>query len=187
MSDALQLQYWIEQVALFDDQAAYEKIFLHYNDGLYRFAFSFVKDRQVAEEVISDVFISLWGNRLKLPEIENLKVYLYISVKNRCIKYLSRNKSRLYFSIDDLFLQHVAGTARSPEEMMVSQEILRSIEAAIDALPPKCKVIFRMVREDGLKYKDIAQILNISVKTIDAQMAIATKRIVESLRFLVEK
>ena len=187
MQDELQLQYCIEQVALFNDQVAYEKIFLHFNNGLYHLAFSFVKDEQVAEEIVSDTFINLWSNRMRLLEIENLKVYLYVSVKNLSIRHLSRSKPQAGFGLNDLLLQHVAGTARTPEELMVSKEVLKQIEAAIEALPPKCRLIFKLVREDGLKYKEIAQILNISVKTINAQMAIAGKRIVQSLAFVIKK
>jgi RNA polymerase sigma-70 factor (ECF subfamily) len=187
MQDELQIQYWIERVAQFNDQAAYEKIFLHFNDGLFRLACSFVKDEQVAEEIVSDTFINLWRNRMRLLEIENLKVYLYVSVKNLSIKYLSRNKLQVDFGLNDIWLQHVAGTSRDPEDLMVSKEMLRSIHAAIEDLPPKCKLIFKLVREDGLRYKEIAQILNISVKTIDAQMAIASRRILRSLRPFVKK
>lgn len=74
-----------------------------------------------------------------------------------------------------------------PEDILVSKAMLQSLHAAIDELPPKCKLIFKLVREDGLRYKEIAQILNISVKTIDAQMAIATKRIVQSLSLIIQK
>lgn len=187
MQDNLQLQYWVEQVALFNNQAAYEKLFLHFNDGLYHFAFSFVKDNHIAEEIVSDTFINLWRNRLRLVEIENLKAYLYVSVKNLAIKQVSRNKAQPDFNLDSLLLQHVSGTERTPEDLMVSKEVIKQIEAAIDNLPPKCKLIFKLVREDGLKYKEIAQILNISVKTIDAQMAIAGKRIVQQLSFILKK
>lgn len=187
MEDELQLQYWVEQVALFSDEVAYEKIFLHFNDRLYHIAFSFVKDEQVAEEVVSDTFINLWRNRIRLLEIENLKVYLYVSVKNLSIKYLSRNKPRIDFSLNDILLEHVADTSQNPEDLMVSKEMFKSIHTAIENLPPKCRLIFKLVREDGLKYKEIAQILNISVKTIDAQMAIAGKRVIQSLSFLIRK
>ncbi|MFT3749717.1 MAG: sigma-70 family RNA polymerase sigma factor [Agriterribacter sp.] len=70
---------------------------------------------------------------------------------------------------------------------MVSKEVLKYIHQAVENLPPKCRLIFKLVREDGLKYKEIAQVLNISVKTIDAQMAIAAKKITQSLSFLLEK
>ncbi|MBX2924775.1 MAG: RNA polymerase sigma-70 factor [Chitinophagaceae bacterium] len=187
MQNELQIQYWVERVALFNDGAAYEKLFFHYNDSLFNLAVCFVKDEVVAEEIVSDVFINVWRNRSRLPEIENLKVYLYVSVKNLCIKHLTRNKQIADFNLDDLNLESAAATAQTPEDLLVSKEVLKYIHKAIESLPPKCRLIFKLVREDGLKYKEIAQILNISVKTIDAQMAIAAKKITQSLSFLLEK
>ena len=185
MQDTFQLAYWKEQVALFNDQGAYEQLFLYYNDRLYHLAYSFVRSEETAEEIVSDVFVNLWRNRARLLEIESLDVYLYVSIKNLSLKHLSRLSSGTTFSMDDLLLDQVEASALSPEELMVSKEVLREIHAAIDSLPPKCKLIFKLVREDGLKYKEIAQILNISVKTIDAQMAIAARKIAQSLRFIL--
>ena len=65
---------------------------------------------------------------------------------------------------------------------MITADLHKKIQHAIDELPPRCKIIFKLVREDKLKYKEVAEILNISVKTIDAQMAIAIKKIMTSLR-----
>lgn len=187
MQNELQIQYWIERIALFNDEDAYEKMFFHYNDALFNLAVCFVKEEAVAEEIVSDTFINIWRNRSRLPEIENLKIYLYVSVKNFCIKHLTRNKQVNDFSMDDLLLENVAATSRSPEDLMVSKEVLKYLHQAVENLPPKCRLIFKLVREDGLKYKEIAQLLNISIKTIDAQMAIAAKKITQSLSFLLEK
>lgn len=187
MQDQLQLQYWVERVALFNDEAAYEKLFFHFNDALFNLAICFVKNKETAEEIVSDTFINLWRNRSRLPEIENLKVYLYVSVKNLCIKHITRNSAFEDFNLDELHLDTVAGTSFSPEDLFVSKEVLNYIHAAIESLPPRCRLIFKLVREDGLKYKEISQILNISVKTIDAQMAIAAKKITQSLSFLLKK
>lgn len=187
MQNELQIQYWVERVALFNDEAAYEKVFFHYNDALFNLAVCFVKNETVAEEIVSDTFVNVWRNRSRLLEIENLKVYLYVSVKNLCIKHLTRNKNVDDFNLNDLLLNNIAATSRSPEDLMVSKEVLKYIHQAVENLPPKCRLIFKLVREDGLKYKEIAQVLNISVKTIDAQMAIAAKKITQSLSFLLEK
>lgn len=187
MEPQFQLQYWMERVALFDDQFAYEKLFFHYNDGLYNLSFSFVRSEQVAEEIVSDVFVNIWRNRARLLEIENLKVYLYVSVKNLSVKHLSRTKEDGIISLEDILVQNVSGTSSSPEDLLVSKEVINQLTRAIEDLPPKCKLIFKLVREHGMKYKEIAQLLNISIKTIDAQMAIAGKKISQSLHFLLKK
>src|SRR4030095_10626918 len=72
-------------------------------------------------------------------------------------------------------------TGNSPEELLITGEIYKNIREAIESLPPRCKMIFKLIREDGLKYKEVAEILNISVNTIDVQMAIAVKKICTAL------
>lgn len=187
MQEHLDIQYWMERVALFNDESAFEKIFLHYNADLYRLAFSFVRSKEISEEIISDTFVNIWRNRARLLEIDNLKLYLYVSVKNLSIKYLSRNKTGHLISLDEIIINSSAASVITPEDQLVSKEITKIIEEAISSLPPKCRLIFRLVREHGLKYREVSQLLNISVKTIDAQMAIAAKRVSQSIRLRLPK
>ena len=182
MQEHLNIQYWIERVTLFNDESAFEKIFIHYNDDLFRLAFSFVRSKEIAEEIISDTFVNIWRNRSRLLEIENIKLYLYVSVKNLSIKSLSRNKTENLISLDEIIINSSSAPVATPEDQLVSKEITKVIEKAINDLPPKCRLIFRLVREHGLKYKEVSQLLNLSVKTIDAQMAIAAKRVSQSIR-----
>ncbi|HAN66119.1 MAG TPA: hypothetical protein DCQ34_07595 [Chitinophagaceae bacterium] len=78
-------------------------------------------------------------------------------------------------------------TPATPEQLLITSEALRKVEAEIQKLPARCRLIFKLVREDGLKYKDIASLLDISVKTIDNQMAIALKKIRMALQCNLEK
>jgi RNA polymerase sigma-70 factor (family 1) len=187
MRDNIQLQYWLEQIALFNDEASFEQLFLHYNGRLFHLANSFVKMEEAAEEIVSDVFVNVWRNRSRLLEIENIDVYLYVAIKNLSLKQIGKHTAQSTFSIDDLHFDHLQSTCLTPEEMLVSKEILNRIYQAIESLPPKCRLIFKLVREDGLRYKDISQILNISVKTIDAQMAIAAKKVTQTLRMSLSR
>lgn len=182
-----QLRYWTERIALFDDQSAFRNLFFHLYDFLLACAYAILKNKETAEEVVLDTFVNLWRNRDRLPEVNNVQVYLYVSAKNLSLKSVTRDNRRYDISWDDLVTEDEATSTPSPEELLISDETVRQIERAIESLPPKCKVIFKMVREDGLKYKEIAQILDISVKTIDAQMAIATKKITESIGFLLNQ
>jgi RNA polymerase sigma-70 factor (family 1) len=164
------------RIALYDDEAAYREIFLFYYKSLMNFAGSFVVSRELAEEVVSDVFIKLWQNRKSIEEIGNLRVYLYISTKNTSLNYIAKHQKHRTLSIDDLVVE-IGPTAIDPEQIMITAEMRRRIELAIAELPPRCKIIFKLIREDGLRYKEVAEILNISVKTIDNQLAIALKKI----------
>jgi RNA polymerase sigma-70 factor (family 1) len=172
-----------ERVSLFNDEEAYKELFFHFYKGLHSFSASFVKSNEVAEEIVSDVFMNLWKNRSRLLEIENLKVYLFVAAKNLSLRYLNRSQKINEFSLDDLSVQTLCCTGQTPEELLISGEVVAKIQKAIDQLPPRCKIIFKMIREEGLKYKEVSQILNISVKTIDAQMAIASQRISQSIGF----
>lgn len=182
-----QLQHWTERIALFNDQSAFRNLFFHLYDFLLTCARAILKNKEAAEEVVLDTFVNLWRNRERLHEVNNVQVYMYVSVKNLSLKSAARENRRRETSWEDIMREDEAAGTSSPEELLISNETVGQIERAIESLPPKCKVIFKMVREDGLKYKEIAQILDISVKTIDAQMAIATKKITESIGFLLNQ
>jgi RNA polymerase sigma-19 factor, ECF subfamily len=188
MTDQIQIQLLVERIVLFNDQEAYKKIFFLFYKDLNRFAFSFVKSKEVAEEISSDVFLNLWKNRSRLLEIGNLKVYLYVAVKNLSIKHLSRSGKDNHISLDNLSVElKFHDASLTPEDLLISREMAIKIESAVRSLPPRCKIIYKLIREDGLKYKEVAGILNISVKTIDAQMCIATRKICQSVNYTLDK
>lgn len=184
MLTPFEIQIFAERLALFDDQEALKRLFLHFNERLKRFSMAIVKNNEIAEEVTSDVFVMLWKYRARLTQIENLNSYLYTIAKNLCFKQLGKAKNINEFSLNDINLHLLPTIEKNPEESLLNNELIRHIESSIESLPPKCKLIYKLVRQDGLKYKEIASILNISVKTIDAQMAIASKRITQSIRFI---
>lgn len=162
------------------DEDAYRQLFRLFYKPLSKFAYTIVKSMEPAEEIASDVFVNVWKNRERLLEIASLKVYLYVAAKNLSLNYLNRQKLP-HFSLDELDVERSAGD-RSPEQLLISGEMAKKISEAVNNLPPRCKIIFKLVREDGLKYKEVARILDISVNTVDVQMAIAGKKISESLK-----
>ncbi|MBN8688715.1 MAG: RNA polymerase sigma-70 factor [Chitinophagales bacterium] len=148
---------------------------------LSQFATSIIKSEEIAGEVVDEVFVRLWTNRSTIGSIQNLRVYLYQAVKNESLNYLSRKAHQhIYEPFDDIYIQ--LNDDLSPERLMITQELISKIRAAVDALPPRCKMVFKLVREDGLKYREVAEILNLSHKTVDAQMVIAIGRIREALK-----
>ena len=167
------------RIALYDDEPAYKRIFFTFYQALVRFALTFVDNRETAEEIVSDVMIKIWENRKTLDTIDNLRVYLYISTKNTALNYLSRKKLTVV-SLDNLTIDFPS-PALDPEQLMITAEMMRRINHAVNTLPPRCKLVFRLVKEDQLPYKDVAQILNISIKTIDNQLAIALRKISEAI------
>ena len=165
-----------------DDETAFTQLYLHFGKKLIHFATSLLRSKETAEELTEDVFVKLWANRLQIKEIENITVYLYVAVKNRALTSLSLKARQLVLAPFDFLDTSVDEFAIDPYEVMITSEMMNRMHHAVDALPPRCKMIFKLIREDGLKYKDVAEILNISVNTIDVQMAIAVKKICSALQ-----
>jgi RNA polymerase sigma-70 factor (ECF subfamily) len=159
---------------------AYTQLYELFSDLLLRFSYSMVKSHEMAEEIVSDVFIKLWQIRDKLLEIDNLKIYLYTIAKNLSLNYIAKNYKRRIVSLETIDVEAVI-TVNSPAEICISADLVRQIREVIRQLPPQCKLIFQLVKEDGLKYKEVAAILDISPLTVRNQLAIAIRRIGETL------
>jgi RNA polymerase sigma-70 factor (family 1) len=163
------------------DQNAFRELFMGYCTALTQFAFSIVRSRDAAREIIDEVFIRIWRNKARIQNIHNLKVYLYTAAKNTALNYLSANARKNIAEPFDFFSVHLVDDL-SPEKKMINSEIMQKISEAIEALPPRCKMVFKLVREDGLSYREVGEILNISPKTVDAQMVIAVRQVSEKLK-----
>jgi len=163
-----------------DNGQAFKELYRHYFLRLFRFCMGIVHQKESAEEIVHNVFMKLWEKRAHLSTIENPDVYLYVAVKNNSLDYLS--KSRLKETVDISTISHDYLVFNlDPEQMMITGEMQTTIRQAIEQLPPRCKHIFCLVKEDGLKYKDVAAILNISIKTVESQMAIAMKKLMSAV------
>lgn len=164
------IKNWQNQIGFFKDQNAYKCLFLHVFPHLQNFAFSILHSRQLAEEVTSDVLLNIWQLETKLLTIENLKVYLFISIKNNSIKLLEKEKLRNNFSIDNYKVEFLSDYC-SPIEKLETEEFSIYLKNVIQNLPPKCQLVYKMAKEDKLKLKEISIILNISIKTIDNHLS----------------
>ena len=169
------------RIALQSDEQAYEELFRYFYPSLYQFALSFVKTGQLAEEVVSDVFIRIWQKRSALARIQDLKLYLFISTKNTALNYL-RQQKRDTLLPDDYRVQ-LRSIYFDPEELLITAEMVNRIQQAINQLPPRCQLIFKLIKDDGLKYKQVAELLNLSLKTIENQMTLALRKIGSAIRF----
>ena len=174
------------KIAENNDDHAFGQLYIAYFYNLQKFANSIIKNPELAEEIVSDVFIKIWQSRANLIKVENLKLYLYISTKNTALNYLSRHFRKKIISLDEMSL-NIPAVSYNPENLMITNEAVKKIEFAIQNLPLRCKLIFKLAKEDGLKYNDIAKLLNISVNTIDNQMAIALKKISGAINFDFKK
>lgn len=162
------------------DERAFEQIYDLFYSKMYATAFQYLKNKPLAEEVVSDVFCRIWKKRFELVHIKNFESYLFISVRNLSLNYI-RNNSRISNESFDEQSYHISDPLALPDEVMQAHELQDQLNKSVESLPQKCKAIFKMIRFDGLKYKEVASELNISVNTVDTQMRIAMKKISQSL------
>jgi RNA polymerase sigma-70 factor (ECF subfamily) len=172
------------QVAI-GDTRAFRQIFDALFSNLTKFSFSFVHSKEAATEIVDELFVQLWIKRADIMKINDLRVYLYTATKNASLNYISKKAKQIEIEpYENLQVQMT--DLVSPEQIMITKEMLQKIKEAIDSLPPRCKLIFKFVREDGLSYSEVAEILGLSIKTIDAQMVIAVARIRSKLMNVIE-
>ncbi len=169
-----------------NDQSAYKELFELFYEKLFRLAFIITKSHELSEEIVSDVFIGLWRNRDKILEIENLKVYLYVAIKNTSLNYLAKLTKTTVVSLDHLEFEP-AQPFSNPEEALITKEMNHRISKAIQSLPPRCRMIFKLVKEDGLTYKEAAKVMQLSVGTIDNQLVLAIKKLSKLLFYSYTK
>ena len=170
------------RIAQFEDQKAYEELYVSLYKYLYNFAWSFVKSKQLAEEIVSDAFIKVWQKRKMLESIDNFKVYLYVATKNISLNYLGKNKALSYSDIQD-FSAELISTYSDPEQLLITSDMMRLINTAIAQLPSRCRLIFQLVKEDKMRCREVAEILQISPKTVENQVTIAVRKIGNAVRF----
>jgi len=182
-TDLFELQ---RRIAVYEDEAAYKELFFRLYSPLKRFAFGFLRSTETAEETVSDVFMEIWRRRADLMEIEDLKVYMYICVRNASLRKLQQSRKDTIVSLDD-FTYEFTSSYINGEEAILTSELHQKIQSVINELPPRCKLVYKLAKEDKLPYKDISAILNISVKTVDNQLATALKRIATAINFRLKK
>ena len=175
------MQQLLHLIQANNDENAFKEFYKENVFKLFQFAFAFVRDKELSEEIVNDVFLNLWKNRSKISEIKNINVYLYVSVKNTAFNYLKKNNSKKTIDIEDLSSDHFY-LSPDQEQILITDELKKRIEESINKLPPKCKLIFKMVKEDGLTNIEVATILGISYKTVTTQLTIALKKLEELLQ-----
>lgn len=162
------------------DQTAFEMIFKEYYQALCRYANSFLNDREEAEEVVQGSFIGIWEKRSALYITTSLKAYLYQAIRNRCLNVIKHEKVKQQHAEHQLVMMpnHDEATTNT----VLSNELEKKIYLAMQALPEQCRLVFKLSRFEELKYQEIADQLNISVKTVENQIGKALKIMREQLR-----
>ena len=183
---AEQVKGWLIQIARHDDSRAFRLLFEALYPELMRFALYYVKIRETAEEIIQDVFVKIWQIRATLLTILNFRAYLFTTTRNQCLNYLQRKRQSVPIHFGDDADTAAIGADDNPQHALELIDMQRSLKAAVDALPPQCRLIFQLVKEQGFSYREVADLLALSPRTIETQIGIALKKIAASLGPLLE-
>jgi RNA polymerase sigma-70 factor (ECF subfamily) len=169
-----EINYLIEKIAE-GDSNAFRLFYDCFYFKIYKYVSYFVKIKEIKEEIVSDVFFNFWQNRQNSLKIENVEAYLYTIARNTSFSYIN-NKDIETIDIEEYYSEELL-SYNTPEENLIDEEMSVAIRKAIDNLPDRCRTIFLLAREEGLKYKEIAERLSISEKTVNAQMVLAIKKL----------
>src|SRR5699024_11101714 len=147
---------WIKEIQN-GNSDSFKELYRFYYPRLSHFVFRYVKSKAIAEDLVHNVFYSIWKNKNNLNANGKLRAYLYTAVRNQSFKFLNRRKKQLYTKFDDLsFLE---SREANPEEQINGKEFEEAIQSAIRELPKRRRAVFLMSREDDLTYREIAEVL----------------------------
>jgi len=161
------------------DIDSFEKLFHRYYHRLHGYATTLVRSAEIAEEVVQDVFYNVWKNRESLRITRSWQSYLYRSVYNNSMMHL--RKTRREYTMEEGMFPEVEGGSMDPSQEMQYAEVSDLVTKTINDLPARTREIFMLNRQEGLKYKEIAERLSISVKTVEANMGKALRALRNSL------
>lgn len=162
-----------------DSQTAFRQFYDMTYDRLFRIAYYFVKQEEWSQEIVLDVFFKLWEQRATLPDLRNIEDYCFILTKNASLNYLEKEWRRTALPSDSL--PEPEALSYSPEETLISEELFAQYVKALDRLPERCREVFIRIREERQSYAQVAEALNISIKTVDAQLQKAVGRLKEMI------
>ncbi len=154
----------------------FESLFKAHHKGMCGLSYTITHDREIAQDLVQEVFLKLWSGRTQFSEISYIKKYLYKAITNASIRHMKTVKHTL--SIEDNEHKHY----EDPKSIAEEKELEEKIRIALDSLPPKCKAVFVLSRFEEMSYQEIAEHLGISVKTVKNQMLIALSRMRNDLK-----
>lgn len=177
-----QLQAQVEQ----SSQKAFEDLYRLFFPRLYNFAMLYVHKKEAAEEIVNDIMVKIWEKRAGIRAIENLETYLFTAVRNHSLNYLQK------YSHYHVTIEPETGLAEvinldDPEKELEWKEISFSLNMAIEKLPEQCRTVFKLIKEEGFKYKQVAEILGISPRTVETQLFRAIKKLDAVVSAYIEK
>ncbi|SMO62765.1 RNA polymerase sigma-70 factor [Fodinibius sediminis] len=173
---------WILEIQK-GDKEAFERLFTTYYFDLTRFVWRYVKSNAIAEELVQEVFANIWQDRAQWHPTSSLKLYLYQSVKNQALDYLRHQEVRKKY--DPKWMAAKDNPTLDYRDPRRKKQVQEAIRREIEALPPRSKMTYKLHRYDGLTYSEIAEVMDVSVKTVESQMTRTLKRLRKRLSHLL--
>ena len=162
------------------DITAFEMLFRTYYQPLCNYAYTFVQDRDEAEEIVQSTFLNVWEKRDNLSIHTGVKPYLYAMVRNASLNVLKHEKIKQQHVTMELAVAE--RSVESVTRTVIASELETKIYKAMDKLPEQCRLVFKLSRFEELKYSEIAEQLDISIKTVENQMGKALKIMRDQLK-----
>jgi RNA polymerase sigma-70 factor (ECF subfamily) len=162
------------------DLTAFEMLFRTFYQPLCNYAYTFTQDRDEAEEVVQSTFLSVWEKYKTLEIHTAMKPYLYAMVRNSCLNVIKHEKIKQKHVQSEMVMAQ--RSVESVTNTVLATELDERIQNALQKLPEQCRIIFKLSRFEELKYAEIAEHLNLSVKTVENQMGKALKIMREQLK-----
>lgn len=169
----------LKEIQKHDSEQAFRSLYNMYYDRFFRIAFYYLRRDEWAQEVTLDVFTGLWNNRKRQLIPDDFNKYSYTLVRNAALNYLEKEKRRETVPLENI--QDISSSNISPEERLMNEELFSIYENSLNELPERCREIFIKVREEKQSYAYVAEELNISSKTVDAQLQKAVTRLKEKI------
>lgn len=175
---------YIEAVSRGDEQA-FESLFLHYFPRIKGFISGILQNEEEAEDISQDIFVSMWQNRERLTNIENLNAYLFRVAKNTVSRHIERSLLFRDYQQQTERAAFASGENGSIEEELYAKELESLISVAVEKMPPQRKQIYRMSRVNGLSNEEIATRLSISKRTVENHLTLALADIRKIIGFFI--
>jgi RNA polymerase sigma-70 factor (ECF subfamily) len=165
-----------------EEELTFELLFRKYYPRLCGFANKFIANQQESEEIVQEVFLNIWKKRDQLKLDDQIRPYLFKSVQNLCFNFIEHQKVvDNYYSVIEVVYKNQLEDFNIYESLLY-KELQNRVDKAMTSLPEQCRRIFKMSREEGLKYQEIAETLGISVKTVETQMSRALAKLKVELK-----
>ncbi|WP_339864273.1 RNA polymerase sigma-70 factor [uncultured Algoriphagus sp.] len=183
----IKLRHLLSRIVEKNDEKAFSEFFDHYHTRLINLSLLFLPRYDLAEDVVSEVLLKLLQKKESLLEIRNFEGYLFKMVKNKSLNHLKSKAEELgNIQIDDIN-DYLLPERNDPEKTLINTNLGQLLDRVIQALPPKRRLVFKMVKDENMSHKEVAEILEISERTVEVHLKLAIKDLRVSLKEYYEE